>query len=148
MILDILDKINEGDYLMYCDAGCHINKNAKNKFFEYTKIVEKYNFHVAEGTGYPEFEWSKMDLIDLLKPTQEQLKADQIMATHIFLIKNEYTYNLIKKWNNLMSIENLHYFDDSPSILPNIDGFKESRHDQSVLSLLLKTGGGIMPPRL
>ena len=54
----------------------------------------------------------------------------------MLLRNNEKTYNFIKLWNNIMT--NYHLIDDTPSKSPNFKEFKEHRHDQSILSLLLK----------
>jgi len=41
-------------------------------------------------------------------------------------------------------VHHLELVDDSPSVLPNADGFIENRHDQSVFSLLCKMTEGVI----
>lgn len=36
-----LDKINENDILIYLDAGCTINPQGKNRFYEYIEMLNK-----------------------------------------------------------------------------------------------------------
>jgi hypothetical protein len=48
------------------------------------------------------------------------------------------TIDLVKEWQQICSEDNYHYIDDSPSVKPNHNIFKEHRHDQSIFSLLVK----------
>ena len=48
----------------------------------------------------------------------------------------------------LATAENYRFVDDSPSRVPNAPSFKEHRHDQSILSLLLKQANvAVMPAK-
>ena len=47
--------------------------------------------------------------------------------------------DIIEQWDRLMDVQNLHYYDDSPSVLQNHSTFRENRHDQSIFTLLLKS---------
>jgi len=49
------------------------------------------------------------------------------------------TRDLVNEWYSVACKYNL--IDDSPSIKPNAEGFKEHRHDQSIFSLLTKKYG-------
>lgn len=158
VINTIMDKMNDGDVLLYSDVGCHINPNGKTKFFEYVGKAKEHDIWVTQleiknqekcyispqsvmyGT-LPETEWTKADTIKLFegKIPEKEFKNGQLQSTNLLLVKNAYTKSIIDQWQKLMTIENLHYFDDSPSILPNYPNFKENRHDQSMLSLLLKS---------
>ena len=60
----------------------------------------------------------------------------QTFANTIILYVCEETRNLINEWYNICC--DYHYIDDTPSIIPNHSLYKEHRHDQSILSLLIK----------
>jgi hypothetical protein len=49
IILDILTSLNENDILLYCDAGCHLNKNG-------IKILNEYIASWDEEDEYEEYE--------------------------------------------------------------------------------------------
>ena len=41
VILNILQKLNDNDCLMYVDAGCHLNKYGKRRLLEYFEILKQ-----------------------------------------------------------------------------------------------------------
>ena len=43
IILDKLEKINDGDILIYIDSGCTLNNKGKKRFFEYVDILNNSN---------------------------------------------------------------------------------------------------------
>ena len=69
------------------------------------------------------------------------MQTDQIMATVIFFLNNSENKQLVDTWYNICQEQNYRYLTDVPSIVPNHTAFRERRHDQSILSLLLKTAG-------
>ncbi|MBQ9537825.1 MAG: hypothetical protein IJU95_01020 [Treponema sp.] len=142
VIKKVLNKMKANDILLYCDAGCHLNPKAKDKLLHYIDIVGKQDILVTGLTPeYNSYSWTKMDTNNLFKDklSEKDFMEGQLQATTIFLKKNPYTINLIERWDRLMDYENLHYFDDSPSILPNHPSFHENRHDQSLFTLLLRS---------
>ena len=60
----------------------------------------------------------------------------QRQAGAIMFLVCDITKYFLKKWYNLCCNYNL--LDDSESISPNCEYFKEHRHDQSIFSLLTK----------
>jgi hypothetical protein len=63
-------------------------------------------------------------------------ESSQREATYIWLIKNEFTVNLINEY--LTFAQNESIITDKPSQNPNYPEFKDHRHDQSIWSLLCK----------
>lgn len=150
IINSVLTKIKENDILVYSDAGSEFNVNGKAKLLEYIELAKKYDIWViSQSDEFTDVNWTKADtikyftdnIIEQDKNTEFQalIHKGQLEAGTIILKKNKFTQDLLREWENLMTLDNLHLFDDSPSIKKNIDTFKENRHDQSILSLLLKT---------
>lgn len=151
LINDVLKKMNNGDILVYSDAGSHLNKNGLKKFFEYVELAKQNDIWLTHlWDEFTDQRWTKQDTIEyfrskisdseLLKAFDEKItNGGQLQGGTIILIKNDYTISLMKQWESLMTIENLHLFDDSPSVVKELPEFKENRHDQSILSLLLKS---------
>ena len=78
-----------------------------------------------------------MDLIHKLNINVNDLNNNtQTFANTIMLYVCDETRNLINDWYNYAC--DYHNIDDSPSIIPNHSLFSEHRHDQSILSLLIK----------
>ena len=143
VILDVLNKIKQGDVLFYTDAGTHLNAKGEAIFLEYVDRAVKNDIWVTQlNDSFSDLSFTKKDTIDLFAKSlsdPDVLRSGQVQAGIIILVKNEYTCKVISEWNELMSAKNVHYFDDSPSILPNDPSFVENRHDQSLFSLLLKS---------
>lgn len=72
-------------------------------------------------------------------------KDAQYQSGVIFIRKEPKTVTLVKAWLD-MYYENFYLVDDTLSLSPNEVGFVENRHDQSVLSLLLKRHGTSVIP--
>ena len=142
VIQAVLDKIQFGDILFYADAGCHLNARGESRFLTYVDRAIKHDIWVTQlDETMNDLNYTKRDTVSLFEKYNldfNALRSGQIQPGVIILIKNEYTSWIISQWNEMMSVKNIHYFDDSPSILPNDPSFIENRHDQSLFSLLLK----------
>ncbi len=147
ILLDIFDKINEGDIVFYSDAGSHLNKRCKNKLIEYIQQAEKNDiWAIGLSEGTTDRVWCKKDtlkyftsLIDSeIDFKKYNIDTAQIEAGTIIIKKSTYTINLLNQWNQLMDVSNIHLFDDSVSVEKESAEFRQHRHDQSVFSLLLK----------
>lgn len=145
-----LEDLREGDYIVYLDSGCEIQSGNEAKFKEYLHEADTCDlglvcFSVPFTSGR---QYTKMDLIDYCNRTfgcQENmngfLSTEQIMAGLLVIRKNKNVIEFLDKWYDVMH-HHIELFDDTPSKLPNYEGFIESRHDQSVFSLLIKIYGG------
>ena len=148
LIRKTLDELDKGDYLVYLDAGCEINKEGRQRFNQYIKKVTVSELGIlAFDTGLPDAEYAKGDLIDFLDMMNSpQIHTGQIMGGIVVLCKKETSVSFVNDWEKKV-LNNLDMIDDSISKMPNFNGFKENRHDQAVLSLLFKkNGGGVVLP--
>lgn len=139
-----LKSLNPDDILVYLDIGCVINYTGRESFERYISLINKSELGcVCFYNGYIEKDWDKGDVLDFfgVRDNHDILESEQIMSG-IFLLRNwEKTRRLIQAWEDIDS-NNYHLIDDTPSKSPDLEGFRENRHDQSILSLLIKTAGG------
>ncbi len=142
LIKKVLETMNINDVLVYADAGCHLNRNGKERLLEYINMTDQsptgivgFQLHFLEQA------WTKMDLIDHLD-AYDQMETGQIMSGAIIIRKCPESVAMIEKWYSVYS--NYHLVDDSPSILPNHGSFQEHRHDQSIYSILQNQGKGLV----
>jgi len=154
IILQTLKQMQEGDVLLYMDAGCHFNKNGlerMNYYFE--QVINSpagiLAFHVDKRpTADPNLEalydgiekfLTKGDLFDFfgVRNNTDIVDTGQIMATAIIFKKCKQSEKFVTDWLNVFR-HNFNLINNSPSISPNFIGFIEHRHDQSVLSILCK----------
>ncbi len=140
------EKMNEGDILVYTDAGCSIKIEGKNRMKEYFEMVNNnenpvIGFQLEDF--HPEKRWCKMDLLKYMNLEEDNYKNSRQLVGGIFIIKKTpKMVELVQEWYNICCNYNL--INDSPSIEPNDPIFVEHRHDQSVFSLLRKKHGCIL----
>jgi hypothetical protein len=145
VILDVMKKANVNDIIVFADAGCEIsNKNGRDKI--YNKYITDVTTHAPHRLGfvinYREANWTKADLFNFLDLKDiKYTETNQIIAGIQILVNTEENKILMEKWLEIMTCNNYHFVDDSPSLTENDLYFKEHRHDQSVLSLLKKKYG-------
>lgn len=133
-ILKRLRELDEGDILIYADAGCTIDTKCESRYNEYMKYFEIYNIlcfrlHYTLTTR----KWTKMNLIDYLK-CYHLMDKTQILATTMLVKKTPKTLRMIEEWYEISKKRYL--IDDSPSIIQNDKSFIDHRHDQAIFSLL------------
>ena len=155
IIKETFEGMNEGDILHYCDEGSHLNLGGKKRLQEYfdltncsplgilafqaNKPVYPFKYDERNLLDLRDRLWIKGDLLDHFN-VRDQLditETQSIGATIFFLKKNNITTKIIDEW---LEVYRSHFslIDDSVSISPNLDGFIENRHDQSIFSILCK----------
>ena len=136
---------NDGDILVYCDAGVEIITDLN----EIVKVMDQDIFLFSNG--HQHVHWCKSDVSNAInywdKVTIEKTncgqfigynseydKYQQVQASVIFFKVNDTTRNFIKEW--LLWCQMPGFIDDSPSKLPNHPEFAEHRYDQAILTCL------------
>ena len=136
IISKTLEKINEGDILLYIDIGCELRSDGTQRFIEYLDYTIEHGMVCGEMKGLFEAQWTKGDLFAYfnLNPN-DFVNLSQRAATLLFMINNERSREIINRWLGVF-YEDFSLVDDSNSKIPNHSSFIENRHDQSVFSLL------------
>lgn len=90
-IYHVLQEMEEGDRLLYLDAGCHINANGTDRFREYVNMLDRDSCGMLVFTnGQPEYKWTKGDIFCHFGVSQEDghiTHTQQIAGGHVFLKK-------------------------------------------------------------
>ncbi len=135
-----MENMNEGDILFYSDAGCYWNKKGILRFNDYLALVEQSPSGIlAFEHPFLEKDWTKGDLLNYFDVYDNPSYTMTLQfASGLFALRKcNDTIEMIAQWNEIYS----HHYDlvtDKVSVKPNLLGFCENRHDQSVLSLLFK----------
>lgn len=137
------DKMNDGDIMVYLDAGCYINKYGKNIFDEYISLVKtnETGAYFIAGSNVPESYNTKRDTLILLGCDEPKYyNTNQIGSGFFMAVKNKKTEELVENFVKASRI--IHLLNQDLSFNPEYsefinNGFKH-RHDQSVFSLLVK----------
>lgn len=138
LALAAMGLMKDGDILVYSDAGNTIGANwpAWELYFTLAHAKDALFFM----TDYPESRHTKMDTVRALcEPGAEALSTlstPQLWAGGWVVKKCDRVVSILERWRRVF--DNLHLVDDSPSLEPNAKDFVEHRHDQSVLSILVK----------
>ncbi|RZK16955.1 MAG: hypothetical protein EOO43_13975 [Flavobacterium sp.] len=140
IILQSLEKINDGDILQYTDMGCHLNKFGGRRLQHYFELVSNSpSGLLGFQTNYKENSWTKADLFSYFgfNANSDIGASGQVCATFFFIKKSEASVNIMREWLSVFYYD-FSLVDDSESLITNIPEFIEHRSDQSIFSLLAK----------
>jgi hypothetical protein len=135
LIKKYMEKMQDGDKLLWLDSGCEIDIRKKNILKQFLKEVE--TDYIIGSACCIEREYTKIDLIlrlDMLDA--KYLETFQRQGGAVLYLVCDKTRDLVNQWYDLCC--DYHLVDDSPSTFDNLLYFKEHRHDQSIFSLLTK----------
>lgn len=140
IVKKVLQKIPEGEVLIYLDSGSSINMNGGSKLTEYIRnfTEDGKSIFAFEMPQHLEKCWSKDNLLHFLNTTEADRNSGQIMATFFYLVNNPASNVFIENIIKTAEAHNFSLLDDSPSNQPNDSCFKDHRHDQSIFSLSCK----------
>jgi hypothetical protein len=100
IIKKTLSSIDDEDILLYIDAGSYLNKNGKERFFEYINIVKKNESGLLtfelNGDAFKEKYWTKGDLFDYFNVRNNIEITNSLMrdASTFFLKKIHFLFHL------------------------------------------------------
>jgi len=136
-ILRVLDKINDGDYLLYVDSGAFYIKNIKPLL---TILKKSGQDIMLFKIPLLECQWSKKEMLLKMEAYTDRIRfTNQIMSGFILIRKTTQTINFIKKWLELCQQESYNF----PKEKDGSEDFMYIAHrdDQSILSVLAKKEG-------
>lgn len=145
IILNRLEEINYGDFLIYIDSGCTININGSERFRQYIqmiknnekKIISFQMDHIEKTFTTKEI----FELFGIIENDPIELSG-QYVATILIMQKCDAVINIFKDGINKIKIDNniiTDYYNKNQRPC-----FKDNRHDQSILSIIRKLHGSIV----
>lgn len=136
-----INNLNENDIIIYADAGCTINNDAKKRFDEYISYVDNNPLGILAFSQEELIEkyYTKGDLFEITNSRENKDITDtpQIWAGAFIIRKNPMSVKFVTEWEYLCR-NNFYLITDKPSVSKNFEGFITHRHDQSAFSVLLK----------
>jgi len=133
IILDTMEKINEGDVIFYSDSAIEIVNNLDVLI----PLCKSQKGILLFGIDNINKIWTKKDCFVLMECDSEKYwNAKQVHASFQVYMKNKKSVKFLKEY--LYYCKNKNIISDLPNICgkENLPGFKENRHDQSVLTNL------------
>lgn len=136
IILDALNKINDGDYLFYCDSGAYY----VNDIYLLIDVLNKTNQNILPfELPLLERQFTKKETFVLMD--YSNYENNLICATYMLYKRSDKSIAFVKEWLKYMEDERLC---SSKHFMPEIkefDDYCEHREDQSVFSLLCRKHG-------
>ena len=155
IVLQLLREMQDGDVLLYADAGCHLNPKGVQRLREYFNLALEYGIVAFQARSLDEArrndlsqhfslvgEWSKGDLLDYFGVRDDEVltKSGQLGGTTFLVKKDEESTRFFKEFRDVFE-SSFELCDDTPARSLNLPNFRENRHDQSIFSILgLKRG--------
>lgn len=122
---------------MYLDAGCTLNSNeaSEARLRQYMELATETH-GVFFQTQFPEQEWTKGEVLDFFSASPSARNSGQIMGGVMLLRNSDQVQSLVREWVRLALEGGQSLFSDNtrasnPTLI-------EHRHDQSVLSVMIK----------
>lgn len=145
LVLSALSSVKDGDVVFYADAGCTLRAGAGDKLEEMACFARERGVASTELPHHLEKDWTHERLFEQLQvPRDSQVReTGQRIATYFAVGKTRSGAEGISAVYHWYSLAKAH-----PALfagtVPGSRKEEHHRHDQSVLSVLLKLGG--IPP--
>ena len=130
----VMNQSQDGDYVIYADAGCEIIAPLQ----AIIDVMDEDLFLFSNGMMHRD--WCKADVIDeILHITpphgiHEWEDNQQVQASALWIKVTPFSRKFIKEW--LLWCQMPGMVDDSPSDIPNHPEFASHRYDQAILCCL------------
>lgn len=141
IIRQALDRIGDGDVLIYSDAGKLPIKVPMMRTERLARLAlmqpEGFIAGMQLNAGRNDH-WTKRDAFVLMDCDREEIRApNQIQVGWSAWTRSPECYALLERWQHFQSDRRICSDDDNVMGLPNYDGFQENRHDQSIYTNLV-----------
>ena len=146
IILDKLNTMKNGEFLLYLDAGCTLNINAKKRFYEYLELFSNNDMGIMTiqmtgnkfGILCKEKQYTRKEIFEYfnIEPNSEIGNSAQCLSGVLLMRKNDHLMNIITLWLKAV-YDNVIMFTDM-NLSKQHNDFLANRHEQSVLSILTK----------
>lgn len=141
IILDVLNKIEDGDVVLYHDAGrIEYKYEFKNDINILVKeVIEKYN-GIGVGLGpFKQKDWCKKDCFVYMNCNEEKYwNLNQLSANWSIWEKNSLSKEILELWQMYcFHPHGIVTTYDTESNLSDFDTFREHRWDQAILTNLI-----------
>ena len=148
-----LDTMNDGEFLIYLDAGCKLNKQGKERFNEYISMLDNSEYGIMsfqmsgnKGPGSLEKEkvWTIREIFQYFNVdlNSDHANSGQYLGGILVIKKNTHSLKIIDLLIKALEYDPLMYTDHYN--MAQYPYFRENRHEQSVFSLIRKLYGSVV----
>jgi len=143
IITHFLETFPETDQVLYLDAGSHFNlrKSARNRFRDYVDLAQKHGQMFMQVPYLRECDWTKPEVMDLLELSLKDRFTGQIIGGVHLWSNSDSSRKILNNWLDLMIAKQGWYLMEDSTQLSANGRQAQHRHDQSLLSCLVKSSG-------
>ena len=153
MLKNKLASMNDGEFLIYLDAGCILNVEGKKRFNEYIDLLDKSDYGIMsiQMTGkkgslplLPEKQWTTSQIFKYfgVSLNSEHANSGQYLSGVLVMKKNKHLLEIIDHVIRALEYDPLMFTDYyNRNQHPE---FIENRHEQSIFSLIRKLYGSVV----
>lgn len=132
-----LECLEDGDYMMYADAGGFYYKKPVSRLVEIMEREDMWLLH--QDVDFLEKEYTKRDAFVYMEcDTPEYTDTNQRMGGLHIIKKCREAEKFLEEWLAYACDKRIISDDENVCGLPNYEGFQAHRNDQSIFSLLCK----------
>lgn len=132
-ILETLGRMEENDVLLYMDSADWI-ENGNTLRDTVLDLMADKDMLLTDG-AYKNSDWTRRDTFFYMGCDTPQYHDHIQLEAGIIVVKNTaYTRKIMLEWLHYCKVPEILTEDDNKCGLPDLDGFKEHRYDQSVLT--------------
>ena len=147
LIINKLEEINDGEFLIYIDSGCTVNAKGNKRLEEYIEMIKKSkNKIISFQMDHKEKVWTTKQVFSSFGiPENHPIETSGQFIGGILIMQNcDAVKNIFK--NCLDKIRKNHLIITDYYNRIQRPFFKDHRHDQSILSVARKIYGSIVIP--
>jgi len=145
IILNKLEEINDGEFLIYVDSGCFVNVNGTKRLEKYIKMIKNSkNKIISFQMNHIEKAWTTKKIFDSFSiPENDPIETSgQYVGGILIMQKCDSVINIFKDCLDKIRKDPLIITDQFNKNQRQC--FKDNRHDQSILSVARKIHGSIV----
>jgi hypothetical protein len=142
VILEVMKHAKEGDIVFFLDVGCTVHTSQKSRLrYEWYREYIRKNGSLFFQEKFLEYSWTKKEVAEYFQLSEEHLASGQIISGIHGHYVDSSSRSIIQEWLEACTLDLGRLVVDVKSSVGEDERFVEHRHDQSVLSCLIKSKG-------
>lgn len=140
-----LKEISDGEFLIYLDAGCSLNKHGIKRFQQYIQLLKTSRYGMLRfQMEHQERAWTTKEIFNAfgVERESEHAVSGQLIGGIIVMRKCDHLEKIIDHVFSILKLDK-HLITDKYNSCQDIY-FKDNRHDQSILSIASKQLGSVV----
>ena len=130
------------DGMLYLDSGCQLNpgrRKARQRMVDYVAVARDQGVFAVHLPDHPEEDWSREITMEHFGLSTEQRQMNQIQGGIVAIARH--SLDIVDEWLETATMDNYRLLLDAPLGELNAPTFRAHRHDQSILSAIVKCRG-------